>query len=244
MPENQLGTSFIPKRNPKKAVKRNAPRPVFIGTIIVRIFFFSILIAALAVFTFERKLQNDYAEEVRALDSAISSFNVESWESVLEIDTRLYQAKQRLQNTVSVTSIFDAIEAATIRTVTIENFDLERVDNSTVTIKSEMTTDSFDSVLFQREVLKANDKLSVDGVNELALNNAASENNVAGNRTSVQFKAELSVDPAKVPHIPPAERNGLNNTETATPAVVEDVVPINESESVETNNDQSNQNGL
>lgn len=217
MPETQSGTSFIPKRNPKKPVKRNSPRPVFIGTIIVRIFFFAVLIAALAVFTYERKLERDYDAEVLALNNAINSFSESDWQKVLEIDTRLYQAKQRLDNTVSVTSIFDALEASTISTVTINNFELKRVDDSTLSINSEMTTDSFDSVIFQREVLKANDKLSVADVHELELSNGQSNQNQTNGETSVKFIAELNVNPDTVRHLPVGQRNNANTIPVEAP---------------------------
>ncbi len=211
MPES-TNTSFIPKRNPTKNNHSKAPR-IFIGTLIIQVIFFAVLIAALGVFAYERKLNNDLEKEVLALNSVISSFSEEDMQKIINLDTRLVQAKDRLTHTASIVSLFDAIEDSTIESIQIKNLEIKRLDDTKLTIESEMLADSFDSVLFQRGVLKRDGKLSVTDISDLVLQNSSKNNEVSTeSQTStpddvtVSFKAELSIDTNLIPHVPVSER--------------------------------------
>ncbi len=207
MPESS-NTSFIPKRNPTKSSHSSAPR-IFIGTLIVQILFFAVLIAALGVFAYERKLNSDLSKEVLALNNVISSFSEEDMQKIINIDTRLAQTKDRLTHTVSIVSLFDAIEASTLESIQIKNLEIKRLDDTKLSIESEMIADSFDSVLFQRGVLKRDGKLVVTNITDMTLQNSSEEHDKLNeSQTStpedvtLSFKAELTVDTNLIPHIP------------------------------------------
>lgn len=216
MPES-TNTSFIPKRNPIKNSHSKAPR-IFIGTLIIQIIFFAVLIAALGVFAYERKLSNDFEKEVLALSAVISSFSEEDMQKIIDLDTRLVQAKDRLTHTASIVSLFDAIEDSTVESIQIKSLEIKRLDDTKITIESEMIADSFDSVLFQRGVLKRDGKLSVTNISDLALQNSPEEKEKSSEvQTStpedvtVSFKAELSIDTNSIPHVPVNERQDVMN---------------------------------
>jgi hypothetical protein len=199
-----LNTSFIPKRNPNAPTRQNTTQRVFIGTLIIQIFFFSVLLASLGVFVYEKKLNRDLDAEISALNSAIQSFDKEQMQKVVDLDTRINQVDYRLKHTASVSAIFGAMESATVESVKIESLKLKREDDSKFTIESEMQTDSFDSILFQRGVLERDEKLSVTNINDLKLSNFKSGDKQATDKSAsefgVSFQAELSINSESIPH--------------------------------------------
>lgn len=241
MPES-ANTSFIPKRNPTKNSHSSAPR-IFIGTLIIQILFFAVLIAALGVFAYERKLNNDLNKEVLALNSAISSFSEDDMQKIINIDTRLIQAKNRLTHTASIASLFDAIEDSTVKSIQIKSLELKRLDDTKLTVETEMIADSFDSVLFQRGVLKRDGKLVVTNISDITLQNSAeNQDKATKSQTStpenvtVAFKAELSVDTNLIPHIPTNTKQevvnevGIQMINGGTVSTSTDLLPANDTE--------------
>ncbi len=203
MPES-ANTSFIPKRNPNKSVRRDAPRPIFIGTLIVRVFFFAVLIATLGVFAYEKKLNKDRDAEILALNNAIALFKEEDMRLLLDEDNRLFQASNRLKHTASIAAIFDSLELATLGPVGIQSMDLKRVDDTKIAIKTEMEAKTFDAVLFQRGVFEKDERLMVDRVGDLKLNypNQQSQSgNLISRDISIVFNTELSVPTNLIPHL-------------------------------------------
>jgi len=227
MPES-ANTSFIPKRNPIKGSRNNAPRPIFIGTLLIRVFFFAVLIATVAVFAYQDKLNKDLDKEIVALNDAISSFSEERMQKILDIDNRLNQTRKRLNHTVSMYSLMDTLEASTLGTVRINNMEVKRLDDKNLTIEAEMRTDSFDSVLFQRGIIERDEKLSVTKYEDLTVNNPASsvvsaqarqQIDPQDTRFSVSFKAELAVDASLIPHRTPAQL-GMSPQPAATETIM------------------------
>jgi hypothetical protein len=245
MPGSTNG-SFIPKRNGDKNSKSGEKRQVFVGTFIVKILFFAILLAAAGVFVYEKKLSNDLDAEVTNLNNAISIFDEEKLARVIEVDNRINQVKLRLSNTSSMAALLDAIEKSTIGTSQITELDLKREDDSNYTLQSVIKTDSFDSVLFQREILSRNNILSVSDITELALENVPPNNGlydrsaVVGETSAprVTFKAILSVDTEKIRH------QAFNATVSAvedvqiTPVVVENQASSSTRESIDSVNQE------
>jgi hypothetical protein len=223
-------TSFIPKRNPAKNVRTGAKRQVFVGTFVIRVLFFATLLAASGVYLYDRKLNSDLNEEIVRLDNAIANFNEAELFRVIEADTRIVQVKERLKYSASIVSILEALEQSTISIAEITDLKLERIDNDTFEVESMMKTNTFDSVIFQREILESSDKLIVSTINDLTLqgvppNNALYEDNVGVGeslRESVLFKALLTVDTEKIPH-----QIVTNNFQAPTsPAAVEVPQPV------------------
>ena len=254
-----FNSSFIPKRNPVQGQKAPSPRPIFVGTLLVRIFFFAILIATLIVLFLEKKLENDLAGEKIALSSAVSSFDDASMQNIITMSNRLNQTKSRLDHTVSLRSVFKLLEESTLGTVQINHLTIKKPDDSKLTLDVNMQTNSFDAILFQRKVLGGENKLkAVDGegntqnvdaagdsklkivnIKDLVINNEKTDNRPGqtASKFSVAFKADIALDAVSVPHqisaVAEAEK-------TETPQVSETVV--NESLPVDSEGNVTNQN--
>lgn len=224
-----LNTSFIPKRNSNTPTRRSNTQRVFIGTLLIQIFFFSVLLSCLAVFVYEKKLNRDLEAEISNLNSAITSFDEDKMQEVISVDSRINQVKVRLENTVSISAIFAAMESATVESIQIESLKLKRENDSNISMEAEMKTDSFDSVMFQRGVFERDEKLAVNNITELKISNpqakiSESENSSKKTETkdksdefSIKFKAELAINPKTVPHISGSTHNNVTNNSMIIP---------------------------
>jgi hypothetical protein len=202
-------TSFIPKRNPARNERQNVKRQVFLGSFIIRILFFASLVAAAGVFAYETKLSKNLDKEIVNLNTAIASFNEAEMERVLQMDLRLAQARERLTYSASIVSLLNAIEKSTTGSNQITQLSLERTSDAVFEVEAEMKTGTFDSVLFQREVLESSDTLAFSEIDNLTLQNVPPDNGLytaetalltGTEKVTVSFKAIMTVDTEKVPH--------------------------------------------
>jgi hypothetical protein len=197
-------TSFIPKRNPVKNKKRNTAHSVFIGTLLVRIFFFAVMIATLGIFTYEKSLNKDLNAEVVRFNEAIESFDQKKMQQIIDIDARINLIEDRLKHTASITAIFEAIELAVIEPVQIRSLELVRLTDTEFTIDANLKTDSFGSVIFQRSIFNDDDKLVVSNIENVKLINATRDPSesvgLEGTLSTVEFSASLTIPTEKIPH--------------------------------------------
>jgi len=206
MPDSS-STSFIPKRNPAQNEKRAGRRKVYIGTFIVRTLFFAALVGTVSVYAYEQKLKSTLDREVFSLNNSISKFDEAKMDKVLTFDARLAQVNFRLEHTASIVKLLNAIENSTVGSVKINQFNLERNNDTDFAITASIVTDSFDAALFQRRVLENDDFLAVKEISDLALTTTPpagplfSEIEGAGTEElEIGFKATISISLDKVPH--------------------------------------------
>lgn len=198
MPDLSNNNSFIPKRGPvNKRRPGSTSRPVYVFTIISYVLMFATLIATAGVYFYGRLIDKQLANEVAALNIEISSFSESDMQQVLEFDARLKQAKERLDNSVSVASVFDALEKATINSVQVVLLDLTREKDEQFILNATVETDSFDSTIFQRGIYQRNQTIS--NVAILDLQNV--KNTQADATQPVSFIAKLNVPLSAVPYV-------------------------------------------
>jgi hypothetical protein len=227
-------TSFIPKHTPNKIERRNSPRQLFIGTIIVRVLFFSVLIAAIGVFAYDRKLSSELDKEVEAFKAATSSFEQEEEkvQEVISMDRRLTQANDRFKNSISIATIFGAFEKTTIKTVQLENLNIIKKSDTEVSVEADVMTDTFDSVIFQRSIFEANEVLQLTEFEDVTV-----ERNIEGGEISadnlslsavnptVSFKAIVTIDPKTIPVVSIDKAAKAQVVPATVPAVVDNDTP-------------------
>ncbi len=206
MPDLSNNNSFIPKRGPVNKKKQGAAsRPVYVFTIISYILMFSTLIATGGVYFYGKVVDKQLSNEVAALNTAISSFSESDMQRVLEFDLRLSQAEDRLSHSVSVASVFDALESATIDTVQVASLDLKREKDEQFILAATIETDSFDSTIFQRGVYQRNQTISNVAITSLQNGNTSNlidKNNTFDNSIpEITFIAELNVPLTAVPYV-------------------------------------------
>jgi hypothetical protein len=206
MPETP-NSSFIPKQGPAKKT-RYASKQVHLFTILSYVLFFGALLASAGVFFYERHIDKTLETEVRNLNSAIASFSDESMEEVRAFNSRLIQAENRLNNSVSLSAMFDSLEESSAQSISLEALSLTRVADDRLLLEADVVTDDFDSALFQRGLYERNPVIENVVYDDLGLGEIA-EGEVAPSQVS--FTAELEIPLTAIPYEP---------SDTATPVAL------------------------
>lgn len=236
-------SSFIPKRGTQKLKRRVRNGNLYILTIFSYIILFTTLVASAAVYIYGEYIHGQLQVEITEMNTAVSNFKEADMQHVQEFDNRLRQAQHRLNNSVSVTSIFAAIESATIDSVRFRDFQLIRdLDNGFI-VQANIDTDSFDSSLFQRGVFERNQVIEEVEIDSLVLNESVNESGSSIGQ-SISLVAKLSVPLSAVPYVgtnlTAPVINALANT---PPQVIEETTELPADATTE-EGDDVNQDGI
>ncbi|MCA9361985.1 hypothetical protein KC906_01290 [Candidatus Kaiserbacteria bacterium] len=208
MADPSLNSSFIPKRGPAKLRRKSSPRKVYAFTIVSYVLIFAALLASAGVYIYEGVVQKQLAEEIANLNTEIQIFSEADMQQVLDFDGRLQQASGRVDKSVSMTSVFRALEAATIGSVQIEQLAMQRIGDQNYILDAAILTDSFDSTIFQRGEYQRNQVVEgIDIADVLAAADAEAVGpNVPavaeGDSPLVSFKASLYIPVEAIPYRP------------------------------------------
>jgi hypothetical protein len=187
--------SFIPKRGAAKRKQIGGSRQIYIFTYISYILMFATLLSSGGVYLYAQYINGQLDSEIETLNAEIGSFSQADMERVTQFDLRLTQAKDRLENSVSVASIFEALQSATIDTVQIESLTMEREGDEQFVIDALVQTNSFDSTIFQRGVFMRNE--TIQSVDISDVQNVLATEDVEGlgvaTKPVVSFKALLEI---------------------------------------------------
>ena len=237
MPGSSNDSSFIPKRGTSKSKHNVRKGKVYSLTIVSYVLLFAALAASAAVFVYRGLVVSELENEITAMNQAMSDFKEADMKRVQEFDVRLRQASQRLNKSVSVSSIFTAIERATIDTVRFEKFSLKRNLDDGYVIQADIETDTFDSSIFQRGIYGSNEAIGAIEIKELGILEKVNEQKESlGQR--ITFTALMSVPLTAVPY-----RGTTPEAEVGEPpAVTGDIVPEVETEPGVETDEEENQN--
>jgi SHS2 domain-containing protein len=200
---NTPNTSFIPKQGPAKKIRQSVSRQVHVFTIISYLLFLSTLTAGAGVYFYGRHLDTQLATEANALNNAISGFSTSDMDRVESFHTRLRYAKDRIDHSVSITTIFKALEAATTKASSLNDFNLKRENDEQFTVSAKITADSFDTSLFQRSVFERNSVIRSVTTDDLTIENIG-ENST---QKAVSFTANITVPLESVGYQPSVTAN-------------------------------------
>lgn len=216
--------SFIPKRGPAKVKAKEISRQVYIFTYISYILMFATLLATGGVFLYGQYVDQQLNDEIASLNAEISSFSEADMARVTDFDERLQQASGRLDTSVSIAALMEAIEAATIDTVQLLNLSVSREFDSHYTLNGTVQTDSFDSTIFQREVFEQDSSIEavrISSVQTSTETGGSPDGTSLQARPVVNFVAELEVPITAIPY--QAGRGSVAPAPlTITPPVVEE----------------------
>lgn len=183
---------------------------------------FATLLASGGVYLYAQHTSSQLDMAIGELNSEIGSFSQADMERVTQFNSRLLQAKDRLENSVSVTSVFEALQAATIDTVQINSLTMEREEDERFVIEADVETDSFDSTIFQRGVFLRNGTIQevdiLDVQNAIATEGGETPQE-STSRPIISFRAILGIPLEEVsanPQSYQSTQTGLSNTNTQT----------------------------
>ena len=219
-----LGPSFIPKQNPAKSARRTASRQVYLFTVVSYVGFFATLVAVVALFIYSRLIAQNVAEVVSSYDTEIESFNQNTMFQVIELDERLKRTAELLDANISLRAALAVIDAVTIDTVQFTQLALERGEDNQVTLDAVVSTDSFDSVLFQQEIYEKAQRLDGAAIKGVTIQFLQADAESGTPRSSrVGFSASFDLAPED-----PLSQSELNATESnffeSNPEPIETIV--------------------
>lgn len=236
-----LNTSFIPKHNPSNKPARNSsPKQVFIGTFLVRVLFFAVLIAAAAIFFYQRHLNGQLKEAVDRFKAATDTYqtDTEKLQTITSMDKRLSQANNLLQNSVAVSSLLKSLEQTTAEPIQFTALEYSHVEKGKLALEAEILTDGFNPIMFQRSLFTSGelfqDTTLEDVTIETNLNATNDQKGVRPEATlsksnQIKFKAIINIDPKSVktivntPFIPVGSATSESSSSIETASSTSDI---------------------
>jgi len=216
---NPQGTSFIPQRPTQGKVKHRGVRKIYVLTYVSYVLFFGSVITAGATFFYSNILEGQLDRQKNTLIAERAKFDESDMGSIRQLDNRLNTARQRMDMHISVPSIFTALEDSAVQSLQFVSFSYKRDNDLAPLIALTGTSDNtFNSILFQREVLQTNPILSGATFTEVALgatSNTADEGSVTQNLISFELTKE--VDPSLIKYVPSSavrSFEGFDQTDT------------------------------
>lgn len=202
--------SFIPKHTPNKPTRGNSPKQVYVGTVLVKVLFFAVLIAAAAVFFYQRHLNAKSIEAVNRFKAAIEVYQADSdkLQAISSMDKRLIQANNLLQDTVSVSQLFRSLDKTVAKPIQIIDLAYARETNKKLSLEAQIVTDSFDSTMFQRQLLMSGDlfkdvtleDVTIEKKNDNPTDRKPVE--IKPKTGEIKFKAMVNIDPKTIKATP------------------------------------------
>jgi hypothetical protein len=240
-------TSFIPKQGPAKRSTQTATRQIHLFAVISYLVFASSLLAAVGVFLYERHVEKQLEAKVSELSGEINGFSDADMERVREFNNRLDQVRKQLDKSVSIVSVFDALERATVESATLEELSLKRASDDSIDLAVKVSTNNFDSSLFQRGVFERNDVISSVAIESLDLIKDSDE---GSSLSGVAFVAKLTVPTEAiritaeevVEALPPIE--AIPDATAVPTSTVADLIPLGATTSITTTEETINQNEI
>ena len=153
MPGAQQGPSFIPKRTPTKHKRVRGPRRMYVFSIIAYILIFGAVLTAAGVFIYKLQVEAQMVERQKTLAEAVDNFSQSDLEMVKEFEQRLHFANQRMRHHYAETRLLNFFERVTAEPVQIDQLAVVRVDDELFEVNGTVVTNTFNSTIFQREVM-------------------------------------------------------------------------------------------
>lgn len=154
------GGSFIPKRSTGKVRPSRTGRRVYILSYIAYIFFFGTLLTVAGIYFLNRQAELQLAQHVTLLADEQANFPQNELNRVRNLHNRLQAAQQILASHIAPSRIFDELEPVVVESVQINTFSFERTGGGETALTLGGFTETFDELMFQREVIETSDFLS------------------------------------------------------------------------------------
>lgn len=182
--EGKLQTSFIPKQPLVENGAKKASGTTSIFSIIGWFIFIVVISASVGVFLYEQYLTKAIDTKNTDLSNRIKSFDTESVDHFIQLDSRLQSAALILNNHLAVSNLLDLIAENTIQSVQFTDFKYSFDDSDKISLNLSGKAPSFASVALQSDAFSAEPHLHNQVFSNLGLDQAG----------GVLFKFTASVD--------------------------------------------------
>ena len=191
--EQNFQTSFIPKK-PIIAERATVSRPVGFLMIVSIFILFTVLVATAGLYFYKGIVAKNLAVMERSLIQAKNRFEPSKITELQVLDKRLRAANEILSQHISITPVFEALEAVTMKNVryTKFNYNLGEGKDAKVIIKMSGLAVGYRSVALQSELFATNIITNNNFIDPVFSNLTLDD------KGNVIFDLEFSVDPAFV----------------------------------------------
>ncbi len=229
--------SFIPRQTNQPAPRKKITRRVYVLNYVVYVLFFGTLFVTAALFIWEFQLNKTLDTQRSLLEAERNKFSQSQIERVRELDMQLNIVQTLLDNHTSVLQIFSALEDTTLQNVGFagfriysagsnkENGEVE-VDTNTYTLSLYGGLDDFNTLVFQREVLKQNDLLKGATIKQVVYGAAEGFEGLEIEDTSrISYEISIPIAMSDIPFrgvdiMPVAEENDVAVASSSAPVDV------------------------
>jgi hypothetical protein len=194
------GTSFIPQRPAHGKAASRKVRKIYVLAYLSYVLFFGALISAGIVFFLGFSLNAQLAERQKQLATERELFNQGDIESIRDLEKRINLARERLDNHVSVLAILEALERSAVQSLAFSGLTYEREGDEFPLVTFSGSSQQFNNILFQREVLSTNPILAGSTFNEVSVDASKTEGQEAS--SVIQFTLEKKVDTSLIGYTP------------------------------------------
>src|ERR1035437_5889689 len=184
--DQNFQTSFIPKK-PLAEERAVASRPVGFLTIISIFIFFTVLLASGGLYFYQGVLTKNIAQMDNDLNLAKNRFELPKITQLQVLDKRLRASTEILSKHITISPIFSALQAITMKTVRYTKFsyDFGNTSNAQVDVKMSGQAVGYRSIALQSDLFTKNKYLIDPVFSNLSLDT----------KGNVLFDLEFSVDP-------------------------------------------------
>jgi len=213
--ETKFQTSFIPKTT-LEPVASGQKRPVGLLTFIATIIFFITVLVAGGAFGWDKYLESQKTKMKSDLDKNIKSFEPQTLQEYVRLNTRINASQQLLAKHVAVSYIFDFLAENTLQSVSFSDFKYSLGTDGVSTLAINGSAKSYNAVAYQSEVFGRERALEDPIFSNLDLDNAGNVIFNFATRVNSGFitytrKAAL-VNDQSASDIEPLEAQGLDLT--------------------------------
>lgn len=142
---------------------------------------------AVGVFLYAQLLQTQSASKVAQLQTAEAAFEPSLIQELTRLDDRMHAADVVLAAHVAPTAFFDALNAATLQTVSFTTLDYEQTSANSITVKMQGVAQSVNSIALQADIFSKNGVIT-----------SPIFSNIARQADGIHFDLTASVNPSSI----------------------------------------------
>lgn len=192
--ESGIQSSFIPHdaAEPEKAprVRGEASGLSDLLLLVAVVMFVASAALAGAVFLYDQYLQSSAAAKVESLKRAREAFEPTTIQEIMRLDSRMRVAEQVLGQHMAPTAFFQALQLATLSTVSFETLSLVATDPLSITVEMSGIAQSVNSIALQADLFSKNGVITSPIFSDIT-------REVDG----VHFKLKALVNPAAINYV-------------------------------------------
>jgi cell division protein FtsL len=201
-------SSFIPKGPDTQQVFQKKKAGV-LGVLIVSLFVF-ILILSVGMVFYKNMVKTDIENLKSQLATAGQSIDKKSIDEMARYSQKLSIVKSIVLKHQVISGFLNSLASSTISTVSFSEFNYDGLSSGGITVRMRGSANSYGSIALQENVFSKNKYWNSTKFSNLAL----------GNKGTVNFEVEVSVDPEIVVYSPelPASISAVNKDDQSLSA--------------------------